>query len=529
MGMAFWLLLFVLSSRVLRYFQSVDVIGDLLAHHLLAMILLTFFSLLVFSNIVTALSNLYLSADLELCHSSPVSVEAVFLSRSFHTFMDSSWMIMVFGVPILMSYAYVYRPGPGYYFTLVHLGLALAIIASQVGVFMTVVMVSIFPAHRTRDIVMLLSVFVIVALYVMFRFLRPERLVDPDAFFSVMQYMTALKAPDSPYLPSHWLAKSLWSHLRGTGGGGHTFETLLLWTSALATVVINVWVAERIYFTAFSKSQEAKKRRAGKIFLDLLARILKRPLGHGLASMVDKDVRVFFRDNTQWSQLLLLGALVVVYLYNFSVLPLEKSPIRLEYIQNEIAFLNMALAGFVLAAVSVRFIFPAVSSEGRSFWVIRSSPFTLKRFLWGKFALYILPMVILAETLIILSNRFLGVSAFMMGLSSLTMLAAVFGIVSLAVGLGALYPKFRHENIAQVATGFGGLMYMILSALFIGALLVLEAGPVYLLVMSGVKGKAISVPQWVFIVASFTAVTVTCGIAVYKPMQIGIRALETHE
>ena len=68
-GLVFWLLMFGLSSRVLIYFQSVEVIGDLLAHHLLAMVLLTFFSLLIFSHIITALSNLYLSTDLELCHS----------------------------------------------------------------------------------------------------------------------------------------------------------------------------------------------------------------------------------------------------------------------------------------------------------------------------------------------------------------------------------------------------------------------------------------------------------------------------
>jgi len=46
-GLAFWALLFGLSFRVLKYFQSVEVIGDLLAHHLLGMILMVFFSLLI--------------------------------------------------------------------------------------------------------------------------------------------------------------------------------------------------------------------------------------------------------------------------------------------------------------------------------------------------------------------------------------------------------------------------------------------------------------------------------------------------
>ena len=43
-GAAFWVGMFALTTRVLIYFQSVEVIGDLLAHHLLSMVLLTFFS-----------------------------------------------------------------------------------------------------------------------------------------------------------------------------------------------------------------------------------------------------------------------------------------------------------------------------------------------------------------------------------------------------------------------------------------------------------------------------------------------------
>ncbi|MFW6099559.1 MAG: putative ABC transporter permease subunit, partial [Thermodesulfobacteriota bacterium] len=169
--------MFVLSCRVLVYFQSVEMIGDILAKHLLSMVLLTFFCLLVFSNIITALSNLYLSKDLEFCHAAPVSVESLFVSRALGTFVDSSWMVMVFGLPVFMAYAWVYRPGPLFYVTLIHMNLALAIIASGLGILITVILVHIFPARRTKDIILLLSVLLVIALYLFFRFLRPERLV----------------------------------------------------------------------------------------------------------------------------------------------------------------------------------------------------------------------------------------------------------------------------------------------------------------------------------------------------------------
>jgi ABC-2 type transport system permease protein len=532
LGVVFCAFMFILCARVLIYFQSVDVIGDFLARYLLSMVLLTFFSLLVFSHIITALSNLYLAKDLELCHSTPVGIEELFLSRVFYTFVDGSWMLIIFGAPVFLAYGYVFSAGPTFYITLLHMNVAMAVIAAQIGVFVTMFLVHVFPAQRTRDIILLLSICMVIALYLMFRFLRPERLVNPEAFFSVLEYVNALKGTDSPYLPTHWISETLWGSLtgyRGTGTG-RFFAILLTWSTAGALVVINIWVARGIYFKGFSKSQEAKKRLAGgKQLLDLFIRVVIRPFGGDLGAIIAKDIRAFFRDNAQWSQLLLLGALVIVYVYNFSVLPLDKSPMRLDFLQNTVAFLNMGLAAFVLTAVSARFVFTAVSAEGEAYWIVRTSPLKIKRYLWGKFFLFLFPMFILAEVLIIATNYFLDVTGFMMFLSSVTMLLMVTGIVALGMSFGAMYPNFKHENIAQVSTGFGGAVYMIVTSFFIAVVIVLEAGPVYILFMSNAKGIPVAAYQWVFIIVSFFAALAINVFAVVKPMRMGERALEEYE
>ena len=526
---AFWAALFVLSAKMLIYFQSVEVIGDLLAHHLLSMVLLTFFSLLVFSNILTALSNLYLSADLELCHSSPSHLEEVFLSRCVFTILDSSWMVAVFGLPVMIAYAWVYRPGPGFYLALAHSGLGLAFIASAIGILITMILVNLFPAHRTRDILMLLTIFIVIAVYMLFRFLRPERLVDPDAFFTAMQYISALKTTDSPYIPTHWATEILWGQLNETGRENRFFEIALLWSTAAALIVIDLWISGWIYLKGFSKAQEAKSRRAGGYLLDIFIRIVRKPLCDDLGAMVDKDIRIFFRDNTQWSQLLLLGALVVVYIYNFSVLPLEKSPIRLEFLQNILAFLNMGLAGFVLSAVSVRFIYPSISVEGGSFWIIKSSPLDMGRLLWGKYIISVIPMLVLGETLTVLTNLFLHVSLFMMILSTVTMFFAVFGIIAMGIGFGAIYPRFKYENISQVSTGFGGLMYMIFSVLFMAIIILLEVEPVRIFFMADMNWEKITAFQWLWIVLAFLSVFLIICFTILMSMKLGMKAIEEYE
>ncbi len=528
-GSLFWLVLFFLTYKVLMYFSSQEMIGDILARHLLGMVFLIFFSILIFSHVITALSNLYLSDDLEIYYSSPATLTEVFLSRSFYTVFDSSWMVVVFGLPLMMAYGLVYHAGLDYYLSLIYVSFPLIIISACLGIMVIMLLVRFFPAQKASDIIMLMSVILIVILYLLFRFLRPERLVNPDAFVSIAQYLGALKTPDSPYLPNHWATDILWARLTHYAAA-QVFNAILLWSTAFAMVVIDIWIAGRIYFSGFSKAQEAKRRsHTGKRMLEKIVSAVTKPFGPESASLIAKDVRTFFRDNSQWSQLLLLAALVVVYIYNFSVLPLERSPIKSIYLQNALSFLNIGLAGFVILAISARFIFPAVSSEGQAFWIVLSSPLSSRRFLWSKYFAYLLPMLILSEVLIIYTNYLLKVTPFMMALSSVTIFFLVFGIVALGIGLGAVYPNFHHENIAQVATGFGALIYMISSSVFIALVIMLEAGPVYAILSAHFKGVSITYLQWVWVVCSFIGVIFVNIFAVKSPMAAGLKALNSYE
>ena len=124
-----------------------------------------------------------------------------------------------------------------------------------------------------------------------------------------------------------------------------------------------------------------------------------------------KDIKTFLRDTTQWSQLFLLLALIVVYLYNFKVLPLDRSPMPAGTIRTIVSFANLALAGFVLSAISIRFAFPAVSLEGQAFWILQTTPISLRALLWSKFWLNFVPLLVLGELLVFLSNLLLARSA----------------------------------------------------------------------------------------------------------------------
>ena len=66
LGLVFWAAIFVVFYRVLQYFNSVPVFGSFLAEKLLGMALLTFFSILIFSTVIAAISSFFMSEELQL-------------------------------------------------------------------------------------------------------------------------------------------------------------------------------------------------------------------------------------------------------------------------------------------------------------------------------------------------------------------------------------------------------------------------------------------------------------------------------
>jgi ABC-2 type transport system permease protein len=145
--------------------------------------------------------------------------------------------------------------------------------------------------------------------------------------------------------------------------------------------------------------------------------------------------------------------------------------------------------------------------------------------LWIKFAVYILPLTLLGQILIVWTNLLLKVTPFMMVLSSVTMLLMTPGVIALGIGLGAAYPDFGSENPAQAVTGFGGLLFMIVSAAFIGGVAILEAGPVYTIFMAGLRDQPLTLLQRLWAVVSFAAVALLSAVAVVWPMRFGARRL----
>jgi ABC-2 type transport system permease protein len=510
---AFWVTL------QLAYYAE---LGDYLLRLGLSWLFLTFLSFLAFSGVVTALSSFFLSEDLRLLLATPVAVRRLFHARFVRTVAQASWMVVVFLVPVLMGIGLARCAAPMFYLTALLIVVPFVIIPVALGSGVTLLLVNVFPARRARDILMLMGLLFAASLVILLRFIQPEQLLDVESLPDITDFFATIQSPLVPLLPSFWAGEALFASLHG---GQDLLHGGALWTTAFGMTILLRAANERWYFTGFSKAQEARKARFTRLRgLDAVVGLL--PLPAVRRHLLVKDLKVFLRDVSQWSQLLLLLALVLVYLYNFRVLDLERMPYMSGVLKNVYGFVNLGMAGFVMATIAVRFVFPAVSAEGAAFWIIRTAPVRLGHFLWSKFWTGLVPVLVLTEALTIVANEFLGIDPFLKWVSAAAVVLMSFALVGLATGLGARYPRFGAENPSQVAGSYGGVTFMILAVLFIIVTIILLGWSSSVYLFQHMRGRPLSTGQSALIVACFTtSVALSLGTWWFS-MRSGVRALE---
>lgn len=452
-GAALFIALYLVSLRTISYFHSQSELGIILSLKIFQMAWMIMFAMLIFSSMVSAVSSLYLSSDNEILCSAPIREEELFRMRFVTSFLYTSWMMVIFSLPIFGAYGTVFQAGWLYQLFMFLAVLSTALTASGIGLGATILLVRLFPAKQTKDIAVYLSLLFGILLYLVIRLLKPEDLADPEKFPDFVDYLSSLQTPGSALLPPSWVNQLLGGYLQDQSVDWLAIGLLLL--TPLVLFWAGEWLMGRFFLDGFSKAQESfggSRTFGGKGY---------RP--SPLRWIFHKEAKLFLRDSAEWSQLFLVGALIVVYLYNFKALPLERSPMPTEYLTNLLAFANIGLAGFLATSLAARFVYPSIGAEGPAFAIIRSSPLPLPQYLLCKYLFYCIPFTAVTLFLIIASNALLQISGPMWWVSIAISLVITWTALALALGFGALYADFKIESRTAAQGSFGMMFFMFVS------------------------------------------------------------------
>jgi len=322
------------------------------------------------------------------------------------------------------------------------------------------------------------------------RLLQPEKFGNPDIIDNVLEYIKGLSTPFFKYFPFEWLSKSLVSLSENSRSGFFTF----LFATILLTGILYLflWLLQRkFYFPLFDKINRGsfggkrKKWERG---------IIKGDYG----ILFRKEVKSFLRTPEQWSQLLVIGAIIIVFVMNMKVIPLPSGQIK-----NIIGYMNIGMAAFIITGLNSRFTFTSMPMENPGISHIFASPFDKNKILKFKIIFYLVPMFIISFGLFFAGEIILKLDQ-ITKLSGILYLTPVVTLITLLAFYFSLQLKGSRQLSPQhLITTREGISFMLWSLVYIVLSLIFMIRPLFLYFYARFTKKLVPIGEISLWIAAF--------------------------
>jgi len=527
----FWL--FADGFRFLGTTIHDSAVYDAVIQSVLGMFFTALMVMLVFSSAILVYGFLFRGHDLTLLLSLPARRQRVFVQKLQETIFFSGWAFLLLGSPMLLAYGVVERAPWYYYVMLLPFLVAFAYIPTCVGAIVCLWVVNFLPRRRHYVLAVAGVAALIAGLWIGWSIITgPQGTLLTPAWFQ--QTLARLRFGERHLLPSWWLSSGL---LEAAHGG---WDQCVLFLSVLAANAlllgqIAVWGAGRWYGAAYSRLQTmtTARRRTHTVWLDrAMMRFPLFPLAVRL--MLLKDVRLFRRDASQWSQFLLFFALLAFYFLNIRRFDAESRTIGWD---NMMSFVNLTVVGLILSTLTTRHVFPMISLEGRRLWLLGLLGLRRDTILWSKWVYSVVGSLVPCALLVWISDAMLGIPRLLHASHQGTCVLLCLGLSGIAVGLGAKMPTLREESPSRIAAGFGGTLNLVASSFYIVLIVVLVAMPWHFQTLASHEVAAEllasrpTVLWWlhIWLWAGTAGGIALAAAATFVPLWLGLRAFQTLE
>jgi ABC-2 type transport system permease protein len=446
---------FVLFLDGFRFLSGMGGGSYMITRRLFALFFFGLGTMLVMSNTVTSYSTIFRSKETTFLLTGPLDFRELVTYKFIESTLLSSWAFVFLIVPFAGAYAWHERLGLAFALWTALFSIPFVMLCGGIGTLLAMVTVRWLPRNRLFWWSVVTAGLIFLGLTL--RQHRPE--LRDEASFVLNRVLPGLQLASYPLSPNNWVAEGIMSLT-----GGQYARGLLLWCTLVShTLMIGLfvqWLGAATFHTAYQRvlgSSDGRKRPAE--LLGWLDRFLSF-LPHDVRGMVLKDMRSFLRDPMQWSQALIFFGLLAIYFAGFRSFRYDQLP---ETWRNLIVFLNIFSVSSVICSLASRFVFPQLSLEGHSFWILGLAPTRMGRILATKFLLAALTMVAVSAGLMTLATWMLQVGPGLKGVAIGLAVAISISVSALATGLGAVFVDLKQPNPVAVISGFGGTMNLVLS------------------------------------------------------------------
>lgn len=482
------------------------------------------FYLLILSNMITAMSTLYRSSEVSFLMTTPLAFISIFRIKFVENLVYSSWAILILGLPLTLAYGTVKSLSFLEMLIILLVGLLpFLVISTAISLCLLMIVVRLTRWFRMRSVILISGLIFIGIFWIYFKYSQQDTLLTGDmaSFRLINRYLTNLSRTPFPVIPSYWMSE-LFVSLSQHDWGNLFFYGSLFFSTGLVGIEVSGFIARRNYHTTFQLMEGTGQQKQVLSTKKLSntqpsSRLFTRLswLTPQMRGLVIKDILQFARTPQQWVQFLLLSFFIGVYLINLS-----RADVRLSLLspfwQRAIYMMNFGFSGFILAALTSRFVYPLISLEGKSLWILMASPMNLTKLFKEKFWLSFVIFFTIAEVVALVSNHYLSQSLSLTLITTVFLILMSLSLISIALGLGAVYPQFHEKNPMRISSSAGGIITVVISLFYVG---IMAGGLVWIVTLIEQGSKMISLMP---IMLSILLVNITTTAF---PLWLGHRSL----
>ena len=425
--------------------------------------------MLMLSGAVTGYANLFQTPEVRRLLSWPIPMRDLFYYSLIKSTLMSSWAFFFIIIPFVGAFG-VYRD-----WSMLMLGwsvcfsLPFVMLCSGLGVLLMVVVVRWIPRGRTLGLLGVLAL--VFATYAAATYVRNLQANSSEDMMVLVNFVPGLQLASFPLMPNSWMAQGILAFSNKDWARGGVYLVLLS-SSVFVLFLFIARLGSWIYPATLQKQSMGSNALALQASLPSRSLQTLFPGNSTIRAFGIKDSLIFLRDPSQWTQFLIFFGLLALYFLNLGSLGYNE----LDSVwSNLIAFLNMFSLSAVMSSLSARFVFPQMSLESRMLWMVGLAPTSLGRLMINKFILSGLTLCIIGSGLAAVSNSMLDIASSSLVLSRVLMPAVAFALAGMSTGLGAMFMEIGPKTPAQILSGYGGTLNLILTLLTV-ILLVLIPG-----------------------------------------------------
>lgn len=457
-------------------------------------ILLTSFGLL--------LQALYLSGDMDFLLAAPVPMRAVFLSKLLQAILPNLALISLLALPVLFGLGSAEGFSPLYYPLVILLLIALALAAAGVAGMLVMGVVHFFPARRAAEILGFVGAVFTILCSQSGQFARFSNLDEAQ----LQQAALFVSRFDTPWSPITWAGRGLVQIGRGEwiGGGGMLLAVLGLCALVFGGALV---LSERLYYSGWASVSVAstrKRRPTSRVAAGSATVAGRRSMqrrggerGSPVWAIVVKDFAVLRRDLRNLSGMITPVIVGLVYAFLMVRGGGEPPPGRgeapeffMQGLRELLVFGDIGIALFVGWMLSTRLATMAFSQEGKSWWILKSSPSGAPRLLTAKYLVAYLPGAILGAAFVIIISL-LRLAPLEDVLFSLIVVMLCYGaITGVNLAFGVLGANFEWDDPRRMVRGGAGCLAALASGVALVLCMGLFISPVLAAAMLGLPATA---------------------------------------